>query len=217
MPDRVAGRTDTQMPMSQPPISPGHPSLAGARDDPAVDAWLADKARAGDTQALEILVHRHRTRVYRVALRILGDRQDAEEVTQDVFVQLTAALSGFLGTASFTTWLYRIVVNRSLNHRRRHRDTVPLDRADGPTGGAVPTGLTTASAEDVVIARQRAQATARAIASLPEDQRSVFVLHQMEGLSYKEVATILTLSEATVRGRLARARRNLLDQLREWA
>lgn len=176
--------------------------------DPAADGWLVGKARGGDVDAFEALVRRHRTQVYRIALRILGDPHDAQDVTQDVFIQVWTALASFVGGSTFSTWLYRITVNRSLNHRQRRRVTLPLPEHDPPAG----TGPA-----DVVIARQRVKATARAVASLPADQRAVFVLHQMEGFSYPEVAAILNLPEATVRGRLARARRALLDQLREWA
>lgn len=169
--------------------------------------WLVGKARGGDLQAYEVLVRRHRVRAYRIALRILGNPQDAEDVTQEVFLKLWTSLGGFLGGSTFTTWLYRIVVNRSLNHRQRRGDTASLPEHGLPT---------TAGAEETVIAWHRAEATARVIAALPANQRVVFVLHQMEGLPYQEVAAILDVPETTVRGRLARARRTLLDQLRDW-
>ena len=176
--------------------------------DAGVDRWLVGKASDGDIDAFEVLVHRHRRRVYRIALRILGNPQDAEDVTQEVFVQVWATLAGFLGNSTFTTWLYRMVVNRSLNHRQRSHPTVPLLDRDPRAGKETA---------DEVIAAERASATARAIAELPADQRAVFVLYQLEGLSYGEICAVLRLPEPTVRGRLSRARRTLLDQLREWA
>lgn len=187
---------------------PNQPVSTTGGEDPAADGWLVGKARGGDVDAFEVLVRRHRTRVYRIALRILGDPHDAQDVTQDVFIQIWTALAGFLGGSTFTTWLYRVTVNRSLNHRQRRRVALPLPDDDPPAG---------AGPADEVIARHRARATARAIASLPADQQAVFVLHQMEGLSYSEVAAILSLPEPTVRGRLARARRALLGRLRDWA
>lgn len=192
--------------MTVPPWSDGPAPSSG--EDPAADSWLVGKARTGDLDAFESLVRRHRTRVYRIALRILGDPQDAQDVTQDVFLQVWGALAGFLGGSTFTTWLYRITVNKSLNHRQRRRPTVPLPDQDPPTRSG--------PAEEV-IAGHRARSTAAAVAALPADLRAVFVLHQMEGLSYPEVAAILTLTEPTVRGRLARARRTLLHELRDWA
>jgi RNA polymerase sigma-70 factor, ECF subfamily len=176
--------------------------------DHDADRWLVDKARAGDMDAYEVLIRRHRDRIYRIALRMLGSADDAEDVAQDVAIQLWTALAGFAGSSTFTTWLYRIVVNRCLNHLRGRRHTRPILDADAP---AAP------GAEETVIAGQRAAATARAIAALPPDLRAVLVLHQLEGLSYREVAAITNLTESTVRGRLHRARLHLLDELRGWA
>jgi RNA polymerase sigma-70 factor, ECF subfamily len=192
------------------PDGPARPRPAEDGDDPAADGWLVGKARGGDPEAFAVLVHRHRARVYRVALRILGDPDDAQDVTQEVFIQVWTSLAGFLGGSTFTTWLYRVVVNRSLTHRQRRRDTLPLPLPDH--------GLPTVPGpEETVLARARARDTAQVIASLPPDQQAVVVLHQIEGLTYQEVAAILDLPEATVRGRLARARRTLLDRLRDWA
>lgn len=177
--------------------------------DPEADWWLVGKIRGGDVQAYEVLVRRHRDRMYRIALRMLGNPHDADDVTQDVAIQLWTAVAGFAGTARFTTWLYRVVINRCVNHQRQSRPTRALtDDAEHPV---------VAGAEESAIAAQRTRATMAAVAALPEEQRAALVLHQMEGLSYREVAGVLTVSEAVVRGRLARARRTLLTQLREWA
>jgi RNA polymerase sigma-70 factor, ECF subfamily len=178
------------------------------RLDHRADRWLVDKARAGDMDAYEVLIRRHRDRIYRIALRMLGNSHDAEDIAQDVVIQLWTALTGFTGASSFTTWLYRVVVNRCLNHLRKRRDARPVLDADPvPTPGA----------EDTAIARQRAAAIMHAVAALPTDLRTVLVLHAMEGLSYREVAAITNLSETTVRGRLHRARTQLLLELRSWS
>lgn len=180
---------------------------AGGLDEEA-DRWLIGKARAGDVDAYEVLVHRHRTRIYRIALRMLGDPHDAEDVAQDVLIQVWSSLAGFAGTSAFTTWLYRIVVNRCTNHVRRRRWTRPVSEQDHPA---------VAGAEDTAVARQRARATMAAVAALPPDQRAVIVLHQLEGLSYREVAAVVNVSEDAVRGRLYRARVNLVEALRSWS
>jgi RNA polymerase sigma-70 factor, ECF subfamily len=100
------------------------------------------------------------------------------------------------------------VVNRCLNQLRRRRWTRPVLEGDPrPVAGA----------EDTVIARQRARAAMEAIAALPADQRAVIVLHQLEGLSYREVAAVVNISEDAVRGRLHRARVSLLESLRGWS
>jgi RNA polymerase sigma-70 factor, ECF subfamily len=176
-------------------------------DDDA-DSWLVRKAQAGDVDAYEVLVRRHRDRIYRLALRMLGDRHDAEDIAQDVVIQVWTALAGFTGASSFTTWLYRIVVNRCLNQIRRTRSTRPMLDSDPPP---------VAGAEDMVIARQRARAVMEAVAALPPDQRAVVVLHQLEGLSYREVAAVVNISEDAVRGRLHRARVSLFETLRSWS
>lgn len=186
------------------------PPAAGSGNS-SIDEWLVAKAKDGDADAFDALIRRHHTQIYRIALRILGNPHDAQDVTQDVLIQLWGSLAGFLGSSAFTTWLYRMVVNRSLNHRRRSQATAPsaaLLQDDRP--------VATGPAEEV-IARQRADATARAISALPAEQRAVVVLHQLEGFAYTEVAAILGVPESTVRGRLARGRRTLVEQLREWA
>jgi RNA polymerase sigma-70 factor (ECF subfamily) len=180
---------------------------AALSDDDA-DRWLVTKARAGDMDAYEVLVRRHRDRIYRISLRMLGNRHDAEDIAQDVMIQVWTALAGFTGASSFTTWLYRIVVNRCLNQIRRRRWTRPVLEGDPqPVAGA----------EDTVIARQRAGAAMEAIAALPPDQRAVIVLHQLEGLTYREVAAVVNISEDAVRGRLHRARLTLVESLRSWS
>ena len=179
-------------------------------DAAAEDAWLIEKARAGDLQAFEVLVHRHRDRIYRVALRTLGSPEDAEDVTQDVVIQLWTGLGAFSGRSSFTTWLHRIVLNRCLNRRRGARRTGPLSESDESRH---PDAAVTA---DQVQCRAQLATATRAIAALAPDLRSAFVLCQLEGMSYRGAASVDGVSEAAIRGRLARARAGLMDAMREW-
>ncbi|GAA4921960.1 RNA polymerase sigma-70 factor (ECF subfamily) [Actinomycetospora succinea] len=184
-------------------------ALRATRD--AEDGWLVRQARAGSAEAFEVLITRHQDRIFRIALRVLGNRHDAEDVMQDVLIQLWTGLAGFAGTSAFTTWLHRVVVNRCLSRARsvRRTETVP-----GPSEAGHPT--TPAAGRQVQDQAELAVA-AHAVAGLPDDQRSVFVLCQLEGLSYREVAVILRLPETTVRGRLARARERLAQAMEEWA
>ena len=182
-----------------------------ARDDdvdPQADVWLVERAKAGDAGAYELLVRRHRNRIYRIALRLLGSPADADDVAQEVVIQLWTALSGFAGTSSFTTWLYRVVVNRCLNHRRGQRPTGELTDADHPRAP---------DPARRVVAGEQLQAGVAAIAALPEEQRVPLVLVQLEGLSYRQAAAVTKVSEATVRGRLARARATLMAEMKDWS
>lgn len=187
------------------------PEAAGTERE--LDAWLVGRARRGDLEAYEALVRRHRDRIFRIALRMLGDRSDAEDVTQEVVLQLFTGLAAFAGTSAFTTWLYRVVVNRCLDLRRRRDAAGPPSALPGPDAPGHPTEVDVGRR---VADRLRLEATMRAVAALPEEQRGAFVLHQMEGLSYAEVATVLGTTDAAVRGRLSRARASLLRSLREW-
>lgn len=172
------------------------------------DTRLVALARTGHLGAFEELVRRHRQAAYRVALRMLGDRAEAEDVTQDAFVQAWQGLPRFAGTSRFSTWLYRIVINRCLNVRRSVRPSEPLtDAYETPAGRP----------ERIVEAASELEAVLRAIAGLSPEQRAPFVLRKFEGCSYEEIAEALGVSVAAVRGRLHRARVELLEAMRPWA
>jgi RNA polymerase sigma-70 factor (ECF subfamily) len=174
------------------------------------EARLVARAAAGRLDAFEELVRRYQLPVYRVALRMLGDRADAEDAAQDAFLQAWQALPGFAGRSRFSTWLYRIVTNRCLNIRRSARRIEPL-----PEGLEVEAP---ASRPDrIVEAASELEALAEAIARLSPEQRVPLVLRTFEGCSYEEIAGVLGISVAAVRGRLHRARLELLEAMRPWA
>jgi RNA polymerase sigma-70 factor, ECF subfamily len=175
-----------------------------------IDRWLVRKAREGELGAYEELIRRHRDRIYRIALRITGDAADADDVTQEVVIQLWTALSGFAGGSAFTTWLYRVVVNRSLDLRRRNHRGAGDEPRDGDLAPV-------AGPERSVVAGEELRAGLAAIARLPDSQRVPFVLCQIEGLSYAQAAAVTKVGEATLRGRLARARTTLLAEMRSWS
>lgn len=189
--------------LDRPGAAPPRPD-----DDPDVDRWLVGRVVEGDVDAYEELLRRHRDRIYRIALRVLADPADADDVTQDIAIQLWTGLSSFAGNAAFTTWLYRVVVNRCLNLRRRARPTEELTETTHP---AAP------GPEARVVAGQELEAGIAALADMPEELRLALVLVQLEGLSYAQAASVLKVPEATVRGRLARARAHLVKQMRNWA
>ncbi len=171
-------------------------------------AVLLAAARAGDEGAFEVLVRAHQERAYGVALRLTDGPQDAQDVLQESLVQAWTALPGFRGEAGFGTWLVRIVINRCHNQRRSWRATQPL-----PEDATLPAAP---GAEAVVVGQQHRDAVARAIATLPFDQRAALVLHTFDGCTHAETARILGTSEGAAKVRVHRARRALTERLREW-
>lgn len=189
------------------------PSTVRDPPDDEADRWLVDRVARGHPEAFEVLLRRHQVRIHRIALRMLGDTQDAEDVSQDVALQLWRALAAFSGSATFSTWLYRLVVNRCLDHRRsdrrRREATRPLRDTDTPATRIGP--------EQRAVGAARLRAATTALTALPDEQRAALVLFQVEGLPYREVAAVLQVSEPAVRSRIERARGNLMVAMRDWA
>jgi RNA polymerase sigma-70 factor, ECF subfamily len=184
---------------------PGDPSTA----DPyrgVADAELLERHGVGDTDAFGEVVRRHRDRLWAVALRTLGDREEAADALQDALLSAYRSAANFRGDAAVTTWLHRIVVNSCLDRvrRQRSRPTVPLPEA-GPGEPAQP--------GDAIDERDTALAVHRALAELPSEQRAALVLLDLHGHSVAEVAQILGVAEGTVKSRCARGRARLAVSL----
>jgi RNA polymerase sigma-70 factor (ECF subfamily) len=171
-----------------------------------------DRLRAGDAPAFEELVMTYQHRVFGVALRMLGNRAEAEEVAQEAFVRAHRALGDFRGDAKLSTWLYaitsRLCLNRLASGERRltrQGEDALLRLSDaGPRPDAA------------LERRELETALGQAIAELPEDRRIVVVLRDLEGLSYEEIAQVLELELGTVRSRLHRARADLKEKLERF-
>lgn len=177
------------------------------------DAVLVRRAQAGHDEAFEELVVRYRDQAYRVALRLLDRPADAEDAAQEALVTAWRALPGFRGDSAFSSWLYRIVVNRCHDLQRRQRLVRPVDPQDAAASALLPP---VADTGETVETRHRVQAVRDALARLPFELRAPLVLRELEGCSYAEVAHVLGLPQATIRGRLARGRRELVGQMQEW-
>jgi RNA polymerase sigma-70 factor (ECF subfamily) len=162
--------------------------------------------------AFEQLVARHGSLLYRVAWRLMGQREEAEEVVQETLLQVYAKIHSFDGGAALTTWLYRIVVNMALMRRRAKRrvPTALLDAAGSHvTEAGTPDRQVTEWAlppEEALLRREARTALWQGIEALPARYRAVYVLAEVEGLSYQEIGTMLELLPATVKTRLHRAR-----------
>lgn len=172
------------------------------------DDQLVARAGDGDVDAFEALVRRHSAPVYRVALRMLGRAADAEDVTQEVFLQVWRSLDQFRGESGLATWLYRITTNRCLNRLRRDRRTEPMpDVVTSSTPGPART----------VEARGQLEELGRVILALNPQQRTVLVLREFEGCSYEQIAEILQIGVPAVKSRLHRARLSVLTAMRGWS
>jgi RNA polymerase sigma-70 factor, ECF subfamily len=185
------------------------------------DAELVRAAQTGDLRAFEELVSRYEQRVYTLARRITGQEQDAEDVTQQAFLSALEHLPGFRGDASFATWLTRIATHAALKviRKRKGLQTVSLDAAteEDESYGTVPHPEYIAdwseNPSDMAARSETQRLIDDALAQLDEKHRLVFLLRDVEGLSVKETADALGLSEANVKVRLLRARLQLREQL----
>lgn len=170
------------------------------------DADLLSRHLGGEAEAFGQLVRRHRDRLWAVALRTLGDEEEAADALQDALLAAFRKAGSFRGDAAVTTWLHRIVINACLDRARRRsaRTVLPLsDEAD----------VASRTDPDPVLASEQARDVAAALATLPQEQRVALVLVDMEGYSVQETARILEVATGTVKSRCARGRARLLPLL----
>lgn len=181
------------------------------------DARLITRAQQGDTAAFEVLLLRHRSLALRLAARVLGrsaSPADAEDAVQDAFLSAWRRLPEFRGEASFSRWMCRIVTNRCLNLARSQRPTMPLDGVlDGVGEPAAASGQ---SPERRAEAGAALLALRAALAALTPPQRACWLLAELHGLSYQEIAQVVRSTPQAVRGRIFRARRDLAAAMRAW-
>ena len=174
--------------------------------------------RSGDREAFAHLVDQTSGHVYRVALQILGDEQDAEDVLQETYIKALRALPDFEGRSSLTTWLYRIAVNEALMLARKRKpqevsveDSAPFD-AEAESEGMEIVDFCCLPESELLSSESR-QFLDRAVRNLPEGLRVVFVMRDLEGLSIQDTAEALGISESNVKTRLLRARLRLRQEL----
>jgi RNA polymerase sigma-70 factor (ECF subfamily) len=185
------------------------------------EAKLLDGLRAGDQSAYRRFVELNSANVYNVALKLLGDEHEAEDVLQETFLSAFRAMDRFEGRSQLSTWLYRIAYNASLM-RLRKRDrmtTFSLDQPHNLTGDETePRYLVDWSSlpDEELLSAEARQEMDRAIAELPETLRSAFVLRDIQGLSGSETAEVLGITVQAVKSRLHRARLRLRDALSEY-
>jgi RNA polymerase sigma-70 factor (ECF subfamily) len=173
------------------------------------DELLVERARAGDLGSFEELVERYRDLIVRVATRIVGP-SDAEDVTQDVFLRTFHRLGQFRGQAPFRFWLLRIAHNSALTALEQRRST----EQPAEDGGILAVEDPARRPADELELSERRERLARKLREVQPRHRAVLVLRDLEGLSYQEIAEITQAPVGSVKGRLFRARRELIEILR---
>jgi RNA polymerase sigma-70 factor (ECF subfamily) len=182
------------------------------------EAALIQRCAAGDEAACTELVGEHQRMVVQLAMNLLGDRDEALDLSQEVFLRVFRTIHRFRGQSSLRTWIYRIAVNQARNRhrfwRRRHRaDQVSLDQHVAVHGEFQSGGELTP--DRMLAQKQLAERLNHALDHLPFDQRTAIILREIDGLSYEEIAFSQGVAVGTVKSRLARARELLRAELRE--
>jgi RNA polymerase sigma-70 factor, ECF subfamily len=192
--------------------------LQQAKRDDWSDEEIVRRVLDGDTALYELLMRRHNQRLYRVARAILRDDAEAEDVMQDAYVRAYQNLASFEGRAKFVTWLTRIAVNEALSRSRRRVRFPAVDLDDESNGEVMKSATSTCrNPEQQAYDRELADVLEKAILSLPEEHRLVFILRDVESMSTEETAKCLNLTEENVKVRLHRARTRLRKRLYEAA
>lgn len=187
--------------------------------DAAGEPVLVERCRQGDPQAFAGLVALHEALVLNLATRLLGDREDARDVAQDVFLQVYRTLARFQGRSTLRTWIYRIVVNQCRNRqrwwrRRRRAASCPLDAITPADEARMAASSPAESPFERLARRERARRVEQAVLALSFEHRAVLLLREVEGLSCEEIGAALAVPVGTVKSRLARARDGLRRGLR---
>ncbi len=181
------------------------------------DEDLVRSAQAGEEEAFRDLMERYKRRAYGVALGIVGDPDEAQDVVQDAFVKAYYRLKDFRFGSNFFTWFYRLLVNQAIDRWRRtsRTPTVPFDEAWVSGGTSEGEAMVyPKTPEELAENRQLSEGLTRAVAALPEYHRTVILLREVEGLAYEEIARILDCSVGTVMSRLHYARAKLRGALK---
>jgi RNA polymerase sigma-70 factor, ECF subfamily len=193
--------------------------VVGWSDVDGREATLVQRCAAGEENACAELVGEHQRMVVQLAMNLLGDRDEALDLSQEVFLRVFRTIHRFRGQSSLRTWIYRIAVNQARNRhrfwRRRHRaDQVSLDQHIAAYGDDFRSGRET-TPDRVLAQKELAEQLQQALDHLPFDQRTAIVLREIDGLSYEEIAFSLGVAVGTVKSRLTRARQALRLELRE--
>src|ERR1044072_7513752 len=184
-------------------------TVTAERTQPVSDLDLARAAAAGDSAAFESIYEQHHKRVYSLCLRMLGNASQAEDLTQEVFLQVFKKIGSFRGDSAFTTWLHRLTVNQVLMHFRKRGVKLEHTSEEGDFTNVVETPLQSTRRISMV----DRLALEKAISELPPGYRTVFVLHDVQGYEHEEISGLLDVSIGTSKSQLHKARMRLRELL----
>ncbi|MBH25268.1 MAG: RNA polymerase subunit sigma [Myxococcales bacterium] len=192
-------------------------------DQEETDKNLVIRAQNGDEEAFRQLVERYQRKVYSIAYGVVRNREDALDLTQDAFIKIHRNLPNFKGTSSFYTWLYRIVVNLGIDHKRKtsrvhsvdYDDTIKREEDQGGGGDLAPSRMGT-NPSKVMRRKELARQMQAALETLSDNHRTAILLREVHGMSYEEMAEAMNVSKGTVMSRLHHARKNMQKALQGY-
>jgi RNA polymerase sigma-70 factor (ECF subfamily) len=189
--------------------------------EPLTDADLMLKVKAGDDSAFEYLAEKYRRPMLGFMYRVTRNTHLAEELAQEVFLRVYRARATYNAEAKFSTWLYRIASNLSVNYIRdtkheRPEMSVSLDEPDEETGTTLDLADKSLNAEQDLLRRERLMAIKRHVQALPERQRNAVLMHKYQGMDYRQIADVLNISESATKSLLFRAYETLRERLKEF-
>ncbi|MCM8772688.1 MAG: sigma-70 family RNA polymerase sigma factor [Candidatus Omnitrophica bacterium] len=180
---------------------------------------LVERAKNGDTKAFEELVNQTKDKIYNLGLRILGNKEDAADLLQETYIKAYESLPKFEGRSSFSTWLYRIATNFALMKLRKEKyKKISIDELKEKTDGTYKMDISDWTSNPYFYYKNEElkEVLNEAINSLPPKYKTVFILHDIEGLSIQEISEILSLSIPTTKTRIHRSRLYLREKLSEY-
>jgi RNA polymerase sigma-70 factor (ECF subfamily) len=185
------------------------------------DADVMLRVKAGDESAFEYLVQKYRRAMVNFMYRMSHNAAAAEDLAQEVFLRVYRSRSGYLASAKFTTWLYRIATNLAVNHARdtrheRPESMVSLDEPDEESGTTMDVADNALTVEQAMLRRERMEAIRKKVQALPDRQRMAVIMHKYQQMDYRQIAEILKLSESATKSLLFRAYETLREQLKEF-
>src|SRR5690348_10451808 len=187
--------------------------LLQATNEDWTDEHVVERVLSGEIALYELLMRRHNQRLYRVARAILRDDSEAEDVMQDAYVRAYQNLASFEGRAKFVTWLTRIAVHEAIARSRKRSRFQSVDSSESFHGEAMNPATSERNPEQQIYDRELSLVIERAVLSLPDEYRVVFMLRDVEGMSTEETAQCLSLTQENVKVRLHRAHAKLRKHL----